>query len=250
MVIPARRSRALGMRHGSAPMPLMPERGGEAPGRVDGEHQDALVLGGSDGHAQCRAHRGLADAAAAAADHHVERRQQASRARQPPCERSCAARGRGRSPRRSCQPDAERVGDCSSRGQPGPIDDERNRDDRHRELAPKLAHVARGRVVQVRLEVEAASSGAGDPPRCLRTAPPRCRVDQRVAEPAVCGGHRLVDRTIQHADVDGDTRSLAQPLVQLDRLGRPASPQEARTAPRWCGANPGSGRRSTRPALG
>ena len=51
---------------------------GEAPRRVDGEHQDTLVVGGGDRHAECRAHRGLADTAAATADDHVERRQPAS----------------------------------------------------------------------------------------------------------------------------------------------------------------------------
>jgi len=49
------------------------ERGREPARRVDGEHQHALVLGGRDSHCKCGADRRLANAAAAAADHHLER---------------------------------------------------------------------------------------------------------------------------------------------------------------------------------
>ena len=63
-----------------------------------------------------------------------------------------------------------------------------------------------------------ASSGAGRSTQALRDRVDVLRVDQRRHEPAVRGGHRLVDRTIQHAQVDGDARSVAKAFVQLDRL--------------------------------
>src|ERR1019366_3817772 len=56
------------------------ERSGKAPGRVDGEHEDAFVLRSRDRHAECGAHRGLADPTATAADHDVERSQEAAEA--------------------------------------------------------------------------------------------------------------------------------------------------------------------------
>ncbi len=74
MVIPARLQSRLGDAHRVGADALDAQGRGEASCRVDGEHQDALVLSGGDGHAECCAHRGLADTAAAAADHHVERR--------------------------------------------------------------------------------------------------------------------------------------------------------------------------------
>ena len=61
------------MRTGSAPMPLMPSAVASRLRGVDGEHQDALVLRCRDRQPECRAHRGLADAAATGADHHFER---------------------------------------------------------------------------------------------------------------------------------------------------------------------------------
>ena len=78
MVMPGSPQSRLGDAHRLGADALDAERRGQAPRRIDGEHQDAFVLRGRDRDAERRAHRGLADPSAAAADDHLERRQAAA----------------------------------------------------------------------------------------------------------------------------------------------------------------------------
>ena len=154
-VMPALRKRALGMRTGSAPMPLIPSA-------------VASRLAGSTVRTRTRLSSAAAIARPSAAltvvlptpplPQQITTSSDASWRPSPAGSLRTLRRRSGTgatSVCASCQPGAERVGDGASRCEPGSIDDERDRDNRHGELAPELAHVARRGFVEVRLEVEA-----------------------------------------------------------------------------------------------
>ena len=168
-----------------------------------------------------------------------------------PCEHSGAARGRARPVRAHASRAAERVGDGARGRQAGPIDDERDRDHRHRQLAAELARVAGGCVVQVRLEIEAglermpaSRPGARRPPSAC-SGSMSALMSRRCA--AVTGSS--IARFSTHtstATPDPLRRRSCSSIASVDRhlLGERAQ-HDGRAA-----RVTDEGRRSTRPARG
>ena len=103
-------------------------------------------------------------------------------------------------------------------------------------LLAELAHVARGGVVQVRLEIDAGFQRSRRAAQALGDGFGVLRIGDRTHQAPVRSGHRLIDRAVQKAHVHRDARSLAQPLVQLDRLDDRHLLGERAEHGAWCGA--------------